>query len=70
LRAVELQEWAPSPKLNGNTKEVSPVADEQRGLVAPQWKTINLRATVPGPTCLPAAREWLERQARKPPEKQ
>src|SRR6266851_2842096 len=36
----------------------------------PQWKTINLRATVPGLTRFPAAQEWLERQARKPPEKQ
>jgi TRAP-type uncharacterized transport system substrate-binding protein len=36
----------------------------------PQWKTINLRATVPGLTRFPAAQDWLERQARKPPEKQ
>ena len=30
-----------------------------------KWKTINLRATVPGLTRFPAAQEWLERQARK-----
>ena len=35
-----------------------------------KWKTINLRATVPGLTRFPAAQEWLERQARKPPDKQ
>jgi TRAP-type uncharacterized transport system substrate-binding protein len=34
-----------------------------------KWKTINLRATVPGLTRFPAAQEWLERQARKLPEK-
>ncbi len=34
-----------------------------------KWKTINLRATVPGLTRFPAAQEWLERQARKSPEK-
>ena len=32
----------------------------------PQWKTINLGATVPGLTRFPAAQEWLERQSRKP----
>src|SRR5712672_1833357 len=36
----------------------------------PQWKTINLGATVPGLTRFPAAQEWLERQARKPTDKQ
>ena len=36
----------------------------------PNWKTINLGATVPGLTRFPAAQEWLERQARKPPDKQ
>jgi hypothetical protein len=36
----------------------------------PKWKTINLAATVPGLTRFPAAQEWLERQARKAPEKQ
>ena len=36
----------------------------------PNWKTINLAATVPGLTRFPAAQEWLERQARKPPDKQ
>jgi TRAP-type uncharacterized transport system substrate-binding protein len=36
----------------------------------PQWKTVNLRATAPGLTRFPAAQEWLERQSRKPPEKQ
>src|SRR5262245_32779190 len=36
----------------------------------PQWKSINLRATVPGLARFPAAQEWLDRQARKPPEKQ
>ena len=35
-----------------------------------KWKTINLAATVPGLTRVPPAQEWLERQARKPPEKQ
>jgi TRAP-type uncharacterized transport system substrate-binding protein len=35
-----------------------------------KWKTINLRATVPGLTRFPAAQEWLERQARKSPDKQ
>ena len=35
-----------------------------------QWKTINLRATVPGLTRFPAAQEWLERQPRKTPDKQ
>ena len=35
-----------------------------------QWKAINLRATVPGLTRFPAAQEWLERQSRKPPDKQ
>jgi TRAP-type uncharacterized transport system substrate-binding protein len=35
-----------------------------------KWKTINLRAPVPGLTRFPAAQEWLDRQARKPPEKQ
>jgi len=36
----------------------------------PNWKTINLVATVPGLTRFPAAQDWLERQARKPPTKQ
>jgi len=36
----------------------------------PKWRTINLRATVPGLTRFPAAREWLERQSRKASEKQ
>ncbi|MEA2916985.1 MAG: hypothetical protein QOJ15_9066 [Bradyrhizobium sp.] len=36
----------------------------------PKWKTVNLRATVPGLARFPAAQEWLERQARKQPEKQ
>jgi TRAP-type uncharacterized transport system substrate-binding protein len=36
----------------------------------PQWKTINLRATVPGLTRFPAAQEWLERQPHKSAEKQ
>jgi TRAP-type uncharacterized transport system substrate-binding protein len=36
----------------------------------PQWKTINLRGTVPGLTRFPAAQDWLERQARKPQTKQ
>jgi len=35
----------------------------------PKWKTVNLAATVPGLTRFPAAQEWLERQARKSPEK-
>jgi len=35
-----------------------------------KWKTINLRATVPGLTRFPAAQDWLDRQARKPPTKQ
>jgi TRAP-type uncharacterized transport system substrate-binding protein len=36
----------------------------------PQWKTINLRATVPGLMRFPAEQEWLDRQARKPSQKQ
>jgi TRAP-type uncharacterized transport system substrate-binding protein len=36
----------------------------------PKWKSINLGATVPGLTRVPAAQEWLDRQARKPPAKQ
>ena len=36
----------------------------------PQWKTINLRATVPGLTRFPAAQDWLERQAGKAQAKQ
>jgi TRAP-type uncharacterized transport system substrate-binding protein len=32
----------------------------------PKWKSINLAATVPGLTRLPAAQEWLDRQARAP----
>jgi TRAP-type uncharacterized transport system substrate-binding protein len=36
----------------------------------PQWKTINLRATAPGLTRFPAAQQWLDRQAGKPPDKQ
>jgi len=35
-----------------------------------KWQTINLGATVPGLTRFPAAQEWLERQARKSPNKQ
>jgi hypothetical protein len=35
-----------------------------------KWKTINLRATVPGLTRFPAAHEWLERQARKQADQQ
>src|SRR5580692_4544071 len=31
----------------------------------PNWKTINLGATVPGLTRFPAAQEWLQGQARK-----
>ena len=31
----------------------------------PNWKTINLGATVPGLTRFPAAQEWLEGQSRK-----
>jgi TRAP-type uncharacterized transport system substrate-binding protein len=30
----------------------------------PNWKTINLRASVPGLTRFPAAQEWLDRQAQ------
>ena len=36
----------------------------------PNWKTINLGATVPGLTRFPAAQEWLQGQARKAPAKQ
>ena len=36
----------------------------------PNWKTINLGATVPGLTRFPAAKEWLQGQARKPQAKQ
>ncbi|HEY6715997.1 MAG TPA: C4-dicarboxylate ABC transporter substrate-binding protein, partial [Reyranella sp.] len=36
----------------------------------PNWKTINLVATVPGLTRFPAAQDWLERQARKAQAKQ
>ena len=36
----------------------------------PKWKTINLGAKVPGLTRIPAAQEWLDRQARRPPAKQ
>jgi TRAP-type uncharacterized transport system substrate-binding protein len=36
----------------------------------PKWKTINLRATVPGLSRFPPAQEWLDRQARKTAEKQ
>jgi hypothetical protein len=36
----------------------------------PSWKTINLGAMVPGLRRLPAAQEWLERQAGTPPAKQ
>jgi TRAP-type uncharacterized transport system substrate-binding protein len=35
-----------------------------------KWKTINLRAAVPGLTRFPAAQEWLERQARMQADKQ
>ncbi len=31
----------------------------------PQWKTINIGATVPGLTRYPAAQEWIDRQARR-----
>jgi len=34
-----------------------------------KWKTINLGATVPGLPRFPAAQEWLDRQAQKPPTK-
>jgi TRAP-type uncharacterized transport system substrate-binding protein len=36
----------------------------------PTWKTINLRATVPGLTRFPPAQEWLDRHAPKTAEKQ
>jgi len=36
----------------------------------PKWQSINLGATVPGLTRFPAAQQWLERQARQPPDKQ
>ncbi len=36
----------------------------------PKWQTINLGATVPGLTRFQAAQEWLDRQGRKPPDKQ
>jgi TRAP-type uncharacterized transport system substrate-binding protein len=36
----------------------------------PNWKTINLAATVPGLARFPAAQEWLDRQERKPTGKQ
>ena len=36
----------------------------------PNWKTINLGATVPGLTRFPAAQEWLQGQARKAQAKQ
>src|SRR5260221_3834194 len=36
----------------------------------PKWKTINLRAAVPGLTRFPPAQEWLDRQAPKTAEKQ
>src|SRR5215208_6304037 len=36
----------------------------------PKWKTINLGATVPGLARFPAAQEWLDRQGRKPADKQ
>jgi TRAP-type uncharacterized transport system substrate-binding protein len=36
----------------------------------PKWKTINLRAVVPGLTRFPAAQEWLDRQDRKSAGKQ
>jgi hypothetical protein len=32
----------------------------------PKWKSINLRATVPGLDRFAAAQEWLDRQARAP----
>jgi TRAP-type uncharacterized transport system substrate-binding protein len=35
-----------------------------------KWKTINLGATVPGLARFPAAQEWLDRQGRKPADKQ
>jgi len=35
----------------------------------PQWKSINLSATVPGLARFQAAQEWLDRQARQPPGK-
>jgi len=34
-----------------------------------KWKTINLRASVPGLSRFPATQEWLDRQARKLPDK-
>jgi len=36
----------------------------------PKWQTINLGATVPGLPRFQAAQEWLDRQGRKPPDKQ
>jgi TRAP-type uncharacterized transport system substrate-binding protein len=36
----------------------------------PNWKSINLRAAVPGLTRFPAAQEWLDRQARKSADKE
>ena len=35
-----------------------------------KWKTINLGAAVPGRARFQAAQEWLEREARKPPNRQ
>jgi hypothetical protein len=36
----------------------------------PMWQSINLGATVPGLNRFPASQQWLERQARPPPDKQ
>jgi TRAP-type uncharacterized transport system substrate-binding protein len=36
----------------------------------PMWQSINLGATVPGLNRFPASQQWLERQARQPPDKQ
>ena len=35
----------------------------------PKWKTVNLGATVPGLARFQATQEWLEREARKQPQK-
>ena len=36
----------------------------------PKWQSINLGATVPGLNRFPASQQWLEHQARQPPDKQ
>jgi len=35
----------------------------------PKWQSINLGASVPGLARFPAAQQWLDRQARQPPDK-